>query len=169
MKGDIILLMIIANSIRYNQTIDGGRIMNYLSLAEELVLLRNTSQHIQLDREISKSAQADMFILAYLKKHDNKAYPKDLSNSFMVSTARMAVILNRLEDKGYIERTTDTKDNRYIVVSISKLGLEILKNFHEKSVEYMASVLEELGPEDAAEYVRLKKKLINISLSKLIK
>lgn len=161
--------MIIAISLRYNQTLDGGRIMDYLSLAEELVQLRNTSQHIQIDREISKSAQADMFILAYLKKHDNKAYPKDLSNSFMVSTARMAVILNRLEEKGYIERATDAKDNRHIVVTISKLGLEILKNFHEKSVEYMASVLEELGPEDAAEYVRLKKKLINISLSKLIK
>ena len=139
--------------------------MDYISLANELIEMRASRQHIEIDREVSKSVKAEMFILGFLICHENRAYPKELSRAFMVSTARIAVILRRLEEKGYIIRTADQNDSRQVVVTISEKGIEKLMEYRSSAAEYLARRLEMMGYDDAVEYIRLEKKLIDVCSS----
>ena len=88
-------------------------------MAEEIVNMRGTRSHICFDRKLSKTMKGEMFVLNYLRNHNNQAHPKNLSDEMIVSTARIAVILNNLEKNQLITRTPDSEDNRQIIVKLS--------------------------------------------------
>ena len=155
-KRDIIKLLIkIAIFIR-------RFIMDYYTLAEELIGLRSSRPRIDYERKLSKAVKGEIFVLNYLKNHDNRAHPKELSDEMLVSTARTAVILNRLEQEGLISRIQDSADNRQIIVRLSDKGLSLLEKHRQEVIKYMEKIFEKLGEDDAREYLRLQHKLISI-------
>lgn len=136
--------------------------MDYYSLAEELIGLRSSRSRIDYERKLSKAVKGEVFVLNYLKNHDNMAHPKEISDEMLVSTARTAVILNHLEQEGLISRSQDLSDNRQIIVRLSDKGLSLLEEHRQEVIRYMEKILERLGEEDAREYLRLQHKLIGI-------
>ena len=131
-------------------------------MAEEIVNMRGTRSHICFDRKLSKTMKGEMFVLNYLRNHNNQAHPKNLSDEMIVSTARIAVILNNLEKNQLITRTPDSEDNRQIIVKLSEKGVALLEEHHQEIVKYMTKILQKLGKTDAREYVRIQKKLMRI-------
>ena len=140
--------------------------MDYKKLAEELLSIQAKAPHVKAERRILKAARGRAFVLSYLAANDNKAHPKNLSDSMMVSSARIAVILGQLEKEGIVTRTTDPDDNRQIIVKLTDKGIEMAEGYHEKILGEMTGMLEFLGPEDAQDYVRIRKKLMNLSMEK---
>lgn len=136
--------------------------MDYKMLAEEFLEIKMKSTHVKMTREIAQMTKPDIFVLLYLKIHDGKAYPKDLSSEFRVSSARIAVLLNKLESDGYVERKPDENDNRQTVVILSSKGEKLINDKREIVVLKFAKLLELLGPEDAKEYIRLQRKLCEV-------
>lgn len=136
--------------------------MDYEAFAEELVNMRGTRSHVYFDRKISKAMKGEMFVLNYLKNHNNQAHPKNLSDEMIVSTARIAVILNNLEQNQLIARIPDPKDNRQTIVKLSEKGILLLEEHHNEIVKYMVKILNKLGEEDTKEYIRIQRKLMNI-------
>ena len=135
--------------------------MDYYVLARELMSLKSGIKHIQFDRTMSKLNQGGLFVLNYLVDHQKTAYPKDLSKSMVVSTARIATILNHLEKDDFITRTTDPKDNRQIIVKLTEKGNKYIQKQRNEMLENVVKMLECLGPEVALAYIRIQKKLIN--------
>ena len=133
--------------------------MDYDILAGELLSLATDSAYIRVIRELAAAASPEIFFLLYLKRHGGIAYPKELGHAFDVSSARTAVIINRLEKDGYVSRRTDDNDNRYTIVEISETGLELLRAKSEKVTGRLSEMLKHLGADDAREYIRLQRKL----------
>ena len=111
----------------------------FYELANKYLNTRRSLPYVKFDKRITKKTNNEICILSYLKAHNGEAHPKELSREFIVSTPRMAVILNQLEEKGYIIRVSDSEDNRQTIVKIQK----------------------EIGERDAREFVRLYSKLMN--------
>ena len=78
-----------------------------------------------------------------------------------VSSARIAALLGRLEDKGYITRGPDPLNNRQVIVTLSPKGLEVIQSFRAQVLRSTAQMLSLLGPEDAKEFIRLRRKLLD--------
>ncbi|MGN1031447.1 MAG: MarR family winged helix-turn-helix transcriptional regulator [Butyricicoccaceae bacterium] len=140
--------------------------MDYRALALELVKMRGDMQHLQVNRQISDMVKGELFVLAYLYEHSRTAYPKDLSRGMRVSTARIATLLNRLEEKQLIARMTDPEDNRQIIVTLTDKGTEAIQKKWDELLDRVGSMLEQLGEEDAKEYIRIQKKIIHNFLTK---
>lgn len=136
--------------------------MNYDELASELFSLRSSIPKITIERKLAKMVQGERFVLNFLFEHSNKAYPKDISKAMAVSTARIAKLLNDMENAGLILRASDNSDNRKIIVTITDKGIEKVSEYRAYFSKYISHLLEKLGPEDAKEYVRLNKKLLHI-------
>lgn len=134
--------------------------MDYEKLANEIINMRGSRQHVSFDRKLSDVAKGEMFVLNYLKNHGNKAHPKELSDEMIVSTARTAVILNHLEDDGLIERVHDDTDNRQIFVCLSLKGIEVIQEHYNNVIRYMVKIFEKIGEKDAREYVRIQKEIM---------
>ncbi len=129
-------------------------------LAEKFLETRRSFPYVKFDREITKKINNDICILSYLYAHGKEAYPKDLSREFMVSSARMAVLLNALEEKNYISRSMDKRDNRRTVIKLLPRGEEFFVKENEKILKFIETFFKDLGKEDAGEFVRLYAKLM---------
>jgi DNA-binding MarR family transcriptional regulator len=90
--------------------------------------------------------------------------PKEISQYLGVTPARVAVLLKSLEKQGLIDKRPQDEDKRFFVVCLTKQGVELLAQRKENFVFNMCALLQDLGEEDAANYVRIMKKVINIKL-----
>lgn len=132
----------------------------YYDLAGQFINVRRSLPYIKFDKEVSRKIKHEICILSYLMLHDGVAHPKDLSDEFIVSTARMAVLLNQLEDKGYIQRIPDSLDSRQTIIKLQPKGAEFFNDKNNEILMFIARFFEELGEEESSEFVRLYTKLM---------
>lgn len=78
--------------------------MDYCKMAEELLAIRAAQLKVPASQQMSKLVKGELFVLNYLATHDHSVYPKELSGEMAVSTARIAVILNQMELKKWINQ-----------------------------------------------------------------
>lgn len=138
--------------------------MLYDELAKELLDIRSNFLRIPSHQKISKLMQGESFVLNYLNTNGMTAHPKELSQKLSVSTARIASLLNHLEEKGLINRTADPEDFRQVIVQITPEGAELIQQIRRDVLEYTTKMLEELGADDAREYIRIQKRILHNSL-----
>ena len=132
----------------------------YEQLANELVQVNEALLHQPAQDLLSKLSRGEHFVLNYLLTRYGQAHPTDLSRHMVVSTARIAALLNRMEEKGLISRLLDPLDNRQIIVSLSPKGEKAIEAFRKKVIQATARMLELLGPDDSQEFLRLQRKLV---------
>ena len=136
--------------------------MSFEELAGELIQIRKDSARRQSSEAVKKLTSGEMYVMDYLHRHQNTAYPKDLYRALNVSSARIAKMLNVLEEKDLIHRMPDQEDSRKTVVCLTDKGMEKTSRYTEDVSAYLTSILELAGETDAAEYVRLEKKLAEL-------
>lgn len=136
--------------------------MYYQALAEELMAMRSCGPRLQVERKFSQMLQGEAFVLNFLYEHDEFAHPKELSSAMAVSTARIARLLGELERLDLIERSPDPYDSRQIMVTLTELGEDNVNQNRREALDFMSALLEKFGPDDAAEYVRLNRKFVEI-------
>ena len=107
--------------------------------------------------------KGEFFILNYLHAKGGTACPSTMSDAMQTSTARIAAALNGLEKKGLIARKPDEKDRRKKSVHLTPEGAEYIKDCREKVNKKISHLLMGLGEKDAAEYIRLMKKMITMA------
>ena len=131
----------------------------YEELAAELLRLNIGMLQEPAKQKISKMTRGEVFVLNYLMTHQNQAHPAEISRSMVVSTARIAALLSRLEEKQYISRASDPSDNRQVIVTLLPQGLALIQRIRSEVIAAVVRMLERLGPEDAREYIRIQKKI----------
>lgn len=133
--------------------------MDYHLLAEELIELHRRLLSFPVNRMLADLAKGELFVLNYLMVHQDPVHPKELSQQMMVSTARVAALLNRMEE-GLIVRLPDSRDNRQTIITPTQFGIQFVQEHRTGLVDVMAKALELLGPEDAQNYLRIQKKIL---------
>lgn len=134
--------------------------MCYEDIASELLKTRAEFLHVQALQEMSKMLKGELFVLNYLATHEQQTHPNKISKEMAVSTARIAVLLNRLEEKGFITRTDDPEDNRQVIVRLTEKGAENIAQCRKETLSHVTEMLEHLGPDDARELLRIEKKIV---------
>lgn len=106
-----------------------------------------------------RETQGTDFLLACLVKEGRELSAGELARKLNVSTARMAKLLNTLEQKGFIKRQNSEKDGRKTLVSLTCEGME---RFKEKRLYLMAlleKMIEQIGFEELCEFIRISNKI----------
>lgn len=133
--------------------------MYYEALAKELLTIKVDLLRDPTQQKLSKMLRGEMFVLNYLNEHEGEVHPKELSEKLSVSTARIATLLGHMEEKNLITRFTDAADNRQVIVRLTDSGREVIDKARTELFRYVTKMLEDLGPDDANEFIRLQKKL----------
>lgn len=136
--------------------------MDYSALASELLDVRANLLQVPASQQLSKMVKGELFVLNYLVRHEKTVHPKELSEKMSVSTARIASLLNHMEEKGLIRRTGDPDDNRQVNVQLTQTGKDLVCKVRAETIDYLAKMLESLGPDDAREYIRIQEKICSI-------
>ena len=135
--------------------------MDYTSLAQELLTVRANLLQVPANQQLSQMVRGEMFVLNYLFTHEGAIHPKELSRQMAVTTARIASLLNHMEQKQLLQRRADPGDNRQVIVELTEQGRETIQSIRTEVIRYLRIMLEGLGPEDAQAYIRIQKKIWN--------
>lgn len=135
--------------------------MDYTALAREYMEVLFQMRNRKSSKKISDSMHGEHFVLAYLAKHGGSVIPSEISNEMGISSARIAATLNSLEAKGLVTRRIDERDRRRILVELTDSGRHREAAHAKHMLDVMVHMLEDLGEEDAKEFLRILKKLSN--------
>ena len=135
------------------------RTTDYEALARELVETRGVLRRLGVGELADRMTMGELGALRLLLQNDDGAHPKELSERLGVSTARVAALLVRLEGQGLLVRSPDATDNRQTVVTLTEQGADRIRERWDQALGRIADLLSRLGPEDAAAYVRIQKRL----------
>ncbi len=138
--------------------------MDYTDLANQLIDLRANMPQMKMDKERAQMMHGEAFTLNFLAANGNKAYPKDLSKALMLTSARIASILKSLEKRELITRTPDPSDSRQTIVELTETGISLVEERKAALLLSTKKMLEALGEDDAKTYVRIQKKLMELSI-----
>ena len=135
----------------------------YDQMAEELLALNMQLFQLPAKQHLFQLTKGERFVLYYLLTHHSTAHPRELSRDMVVSSARIAALLGRMEEKDLIARSPDPRDNRQIIVRLLPRGQQTIQQIRSGAIQSVTRMLESLGPEDAAEYLRLQRKILATS------
>lgn len=99
------------------------------------------------------------FILLYLYEHNKEIIAGDLASSLKVSTARIAVLLKKMEKRDLIIRRPSAQDGRKTVVELTDLGRKTVEAMRKKALDKMERLIEEIGEEDILAFIRISLKI----------
>lgn len=137
--------------------------MNYADTATEILEIRRRLNRLPQYSEIFNFIRGEMVVLEYLVNAEKDVYPKQLSAFLKVSTARIAAILKSMEDKKWITRKKDPDDNRKVIIELTEKGREVCNQKRDKTLGATIEMLEQLGEEDAGEFLRLYRRIDDFS------
>lgn len=136
--------------------------MNYEIIAEEIFSKLRNNYKDSLNKLLSEFTSGEIGVLGYLVFEKDKVTSGELSEKLNVSTARVASILNSLENKGYIKRTNDNLDKRKTLVTITNKGEKLAYSVKRELTSKIINVIKEVGEEDIKEYIRISLKIENV-------
>lgn len=97
-------------------------------------------------------------VLCHIRESE-QITPTELAHKFSLSTARIATILNRLENKNFIVRIHDNRDRRKVYIHLTDEGRQRAEQKAKDLYDRMQGLLQVIGDKDSAEFVRLTKKV----------
>lgn len=137
--------------------------MDYNKLAAELLEKGQAMHKAGHIKGVNFNMDGEVFVLCFINEHcRDTILPKAISDAMGVSSARVAVILNDLENKELITREIDKNDRRNIVVKLTMSGRDAAEKHKRKFVQKITVLLKMMGEHDAREYVRIMGKLAEV-------
>ena len=99
------------------------------------------------------------FVLNYLEQADGEVNAGDLSKKLNVSTARIAVLLKKMEQNGWITRHASQEDARRIIVEITPAGIALVDEMREQTLQKIELLLDQISREDLETYIRISNQI----------
>ncbi|MBR2750299.1 MAG: MarR family transcriptional regulator [Clostridiales bacterium] len=123
---------------------------------EVLALLKefNSIKPLSFVQQIDIQSMGIGNVLGFLMCSGHEVSAGEISEYMNVSTARVAVLLKKMSDKGLITKKNDPEDGRRVLVSITEQGKEA---FYEKQKEillYGGAIVEHFGVDRIKDFIK---------------
>lgn len=102
-----------------------------------------------------------MYALKYIVRR-GRCPSSELAEACNVNRGAVTAMVNRLEAKGYVERVSDERDRRLVLLQATRRGAEVFLAVEEKFLSFAEFYLSELPEEEMEHFVRTYEKLGNI-------
>lgn len=103
-----------------------------------------------------------VFMMNFIQK-EKETISSHLAELLEVNSSAITVMLDRLENHGFIERKRSKEDRRVIVISLTPFGEENLNSLLKKRNKAIEHCLNQLGKSEAEIFIESLEKLATIS------
>ena len=133
---------------------------------ERVLALLRASAPGERYREVGSTAMGIGAVLLFLHRAEEPVSAGQISHFMNVSTARVAVLLKKMEGKGLICTGRSAADGRVTTVRISRQGEDVFLRMERELHNKIAYLIERVGMERLVEFARISDE-IQAALSEL--
>jgi DNA-binding MarR family transcriptional regulator len=115
-------------------------------------------------RTQSNLTPSQCFMLYFIREKD-RCTVTSLSETMEVNPSAVTVMLDRLENHGYVNRSRDREDRRVVIVELTEAGkqaLETVMNMRKRVLQYC---LGQLSPDEVESFLTTLEKVASVSAS----
>lgn len=139
--------------------------MDYNQAAEVFLSAVKKKGKAEIINRFNNYSHGEQLVLGYLYKEAGKeVVPSAIAKYTHTSTARIATILNNLEDKHMITREISRTDRRKILVAITDKGRRTAEEAKMAACTNLARVFEEMGEERTQSFIENFKLFLEIGM-----
>lgn len=120
------------------------------------------SEHFQ---RIDKSTVGIRAILKYLSENGEQATAGEISKGIGVSTARVAVLLKKMNAKGFIEKQGDPTDGRIVLVRLTERGRDTSNQLRRDMYAQIGALIDRLGMERLMQFAEISREIHSVMKS----
>jgi DNA-binding MarR family transcriptional regulator len=138
---------------------------NSRELIEAFMKFRKISRRMNYFEELNFS---EMTVFFAMKKIDDdhpethNVQMNEISSFLSISKPALSQIINKLEDKGLVERVFPRSDRRATYVCFTQKGFDIFEKKKEFITLAANYIVKEMGEEDSEKFIELLNKFYNI-------
>jgi MarR family 2-MHQ and catechol resistance regulon transcriptional repressor len=133
--------------------------MNHLSLVKELVQTYQAFEAYSAAHIKALGLTMTQFDIVATLGNQPPMTCKELGGKTLVSKGTMTGVLERLEDKGLIERFMNIEDGRSYKIGLSKAGEKLFKKVFPEHVEYLGKAFGKLSKKELEQAVSVLKEV----------
>ncbi|WP_423802012.1 MarR family winged helix-turn-helix transcriptional regulator [Neobacillus sp. SAB-20_R2A] len=112
----------------------------------------------QLGNELTNDQH---YILRYIHQ-TGECTSTELAEVFQVNKSAITAIINRMTDRGLIQRTRDEKDRRVVYLTLTKEGVELFQSAQEKVHQLVESIITQFDETEITTFIYTYEKLAQI-------
>lgn len=98
-------------------------------------------------------------VLRFLNESGRAVSAGEISDAVKVSTARMAVMLRKMHENGWILKLCDPSDARRSMITLSAEGKRIILEKQRKMMAYFGYIIEQIGEERFEEFIKISEEI----------
>ncbi len=106
-------------------------------------------------------------VLRYLEEVGRPVSAGEISRFMNVSTARVAVILRTMSEKGLIVRSVDCSDARKVCIGLSETGQKSYRMMTDELIGLMAEIVERIGMERMELFLQIASEINAVVTAKI--
>lgn len=136
---------------------------NY-SLEESIgYLLRRagTQLAVSVDRRLAEFDMTHAQYGIFCRLQDGPSTAAELARSSMTDTGAMTRMLDRLEEKGFVQRSRSSTDRRIVEVALTEKGRQLAGRMREVAVEALNQHLREFTLDEVEQFKSFLRRMIN--------
>lgn len=134
----------------------------YEALAREFFEVLDSASCVPRRDRVSETMQGEAAVMRLLMRQGRSLTPGEVSRLLGMTSSRIAAVLNALEKKGLVLRETDARDRRRVQVTLTQEGRVFCEHKQRCAVGDLSALLAKLGEEDAAHFVRLSRRVMEM-------
>ena len=126
---------------------------------ETILALVHDTHPAAFFKRIDDTSAGISAVLRFLYEADGEVTSGQISSFMNVSTARMAVLLKKMDAKGLIRKETGSADARTTVVRLSGFGRETVEKIHADMYRQVGCVIDKIGMERLIEFTTVAREI----------
>lgn len=126
---------------------------------EEVLALLKECSPAELFRKMNETSTGIAAVLRFLREAQGAVTAGQISSFMNVSTARVAVLLRKMESRGWITRRPGAADGRTTVVALSAQGREKADALHAALCREVEELIEKVGAERIAQFAEISREI----------
>ena len=111
--------------------------------------------------DVTKIDVGIMSVLKYLDENSSSR-SKDISDNLNVSSARMTVLLKKMEQKELIVKNSLKEDARVTIIDLTNNGRKVIKQLKENMYSNVSLLIDNLGMEKLIDFIEIIKTIETI-------
>ena len=112
-------------------------------------------QALELDLTYSQAQ-----VLFHLARNQNSPMT-DVARTFGITLPAVTQVVDRLESKRFVERTSSRRDRRQVLLTLTKAGQALVRDLEASQINGLTEVLQRLQPGERKEVIRGLERLVS--------